>query len=760
MNHSQELTAQISQLIQQHVGMSGQPHQQPLAQQLIASIASTIEQQMSTTVSQQPATPTTVLRQPPPQPTTVLQPPPPPPMTPQTPVRDLYRRFDKNVSASLRRSDSASSNFSRSSSLTSSTSNLSSASTYVGRNVVRRLIENDDGGFDECYQLGPRRRSTSKTPPEMKVAVKIVTKPVLGVVDKNFLAVKMSNLFKRKFKVGGKKNRKIKKKNPEIVMKLFKVLIVPVLQVLFTREYTQAKSQEPSLTPFQFRQRLFNAALKVVRKRRANHIQNWRIYNCPKPLIYSDETVRPTRLPDDLFDNADNDKYDSDDDGTRDGGDGNDSASTLDYEESQQIPLSQPPPIDFSEDDFSGDDDGDVSATTVSANVVASSLPPPPVTMFRVTTKCCECGSDVDFNSGFPQDKDNDWGDKKVRCEECWDKHVDNNLINEIQEPQVRKKKERQIQKQRQKRKPDKENSERSKKSKISNKKRKKRRITACKWCNSTTHKTRRSKECPFNKRNPQTTARPAQPPTPQQQQPPPQLRDPKPPAPPAPPQQQQLRDPKPPAPPQQQQLRDPKPPPPQQQQLRDPKPPPPQQQQLRDPKPPPPQQQKLRDPKPPPPQQHDRAAPHAGPVTPPIPIRCRFKIGDNCLAQFNGGWYLAQVFDFDDHAGTYSVYFPGDSKTKTRVRPQSLRDPPATSPSRHEFQNKEFYFDGDDDLPSGRWKVRRIIHNKNTFSCVRLTGGGHVNIDEFDIGYVMRQVKVEEEGFREHGPMWIPPGL
>ena len=686
MNSSQEITTQIARLIQRHVDMSGL-HQ---PQQLLASIESTIKNATHQTSTAPPP--------PPPPPhvtpsTTAIPPPPklvmPTPLTPQNSIRHQefppsLRRSDSsasfNSSASLRRSDS-------SASLRRSDSATSFSSSSSGRNVARRLplSLDDEAGFDLCFQTCRRqRRRSDKTTPKMKVAVKIVTKPVLRLLDDPYLSAKNSNLFKRKFKKGGKKNRKLRKKNAEIVGTLFKVLVVPTLKILFTREYTSAKNQEPGLSPFEFRQRLFNAALKVVRKRRANHVQSWRLNNCPKPLIYSDANHR---LPDDLFDQKDNhdsdtDVYDSTHDGTEE-----------DFEESQcPIPLSQP--VDFSEDDIC-DEDASPAAAAASA-VVSPSLPPPPVNMFRVKTKCCACGAEVDFNSGFPQDKENDWSDKKVRCEACWDKHVQNTMLKEIEDPAKRKKKLNEILKNNNKKRKQSNSEEavgNSNSKTVEKSTRKRRRLTQCKWCNSTTHKTKRSKKCPFNPRNKQA----AQPPAPQ-------------------------------------------PPKPQQQ------PPAPQQQ------PPAPQQQT---PAPPPPQ---RRGP--GPATPPIPVRCRLNIGDNCLAQFKGGWYRAQVFDFDDPSGTYSVYFPSDGMTKTRVRPQALRAPSTTSASRREFQDKEFYFDGDTDLPPGRWKVRRIIHKKNTFMCGRLTGEGNVNMDEFDIGYVMRQVKKEQEGFRENGPRWIPPGL
>ena len=380
MNSSQEITTQIARLIQRHVDMSGL-HQ---PQQLLASIESTIKNATHQTSTAPPP--------PPPPPhvtpsTTAIPPPPklvmPTPLTPQNSIRHQefppsLRRSDSsasfNSSASLRRSDS-------SASLRRSDSATSFSSSSSGRNVARRLplSLDDEAGFDSCFQTCRRqRRRSDKTTPKMKVAVKIVTKPVLRLLDDPYLSAKNSNLFKRKFKKGGKKNRKLRKKNAEIVGTLFKVLVVPTLKILFTREYTSAKNQEPGLSPFEFRQRLFNAALKVVRKRRANHVQSWRLNNCPKPLIYSDANHR---LPDDLFDQKDNhdsdtDVYDSTHDGTEE-----------DFEESQcPIPLSQP--VDFSEDDIC-DEDASPAAAAASA-VVSPSLPPPPVNMFRVKTKCCE----------------------------------------------------------------------------------------------------------------------------------------------------------------------------------------------------------------------------------------------------------------------------------------------------------------------------------------------------------------------------------
>ena len=80
------------------------------------------------------------------------------------------------------------------------------------------------------------------------------------------------------------------------------------------------------------------------------------------------------------------------------------------------------------------------------------------------------------------------------------------------------------------------------------------------------------------------------------------------------------------------------------------------------------------------------------------------------------------------------------------------VRATPDPMPTRHQFLNQEFYFDGMADLSAGRWRVRRVIHEKNVYVCTRLTGFGK-NIEEFDIGYVMHRVRDEAERVRERGP-------
>ena len=129
------------------------------------------------------------------------------------------------------------------------------------------------------------------------------------------------------------------------------------------------------------------------------------------------------------------------------------------------------------------------------------------------------------------------------------------------------------------------------------------------------------------------------------------------------------------------------------------------------------------------------------------------YKIGDNVLARWTKKeWYLSHVTHF--HKGRYSVYFM-DSNTKVNMSPGSLRpficaNPP---PRRADMINKVFFDEGDEDFPAGRWKVRRIEGNE--YICTRLTGGDGMtkNIENFDIGHVIRCYQGSRQTARELGP-------
>ena len=122
----------------------------------------------------------------------------------------------------------------------------------------------------------------------MKDAVKIVRKPMMRLLDKNYLSVKVSSLFKRKFRKGDKKKRKLLKKKTQKSWDTYsKYWWFRLSKFCLHTSTRMLKVNNQAWRRLNFdRQWLFNAALKVVCKRRANHIQHyWCLHNRPKDLF-------------------------------------------------------------------------------------------------------------------------------------------------------------------------------------------------------------------------------------------------------------------------------------------------------------------------------------------------------------------------------------------------------------------------------------------------------------------------------------------
>ncbi len=99
-----------------------------------------------------------------------------------------------------------------------------------------------------------------------------VTVPVLNLLDSSFLAPPQSELYPQ----GQKKRNGDFKKYAPLDFDCFKDKIKGIIRGLAANN-----SDAPNI-----HQRLFWAAYDVVRKRRANHMQCWRLYGYPKDLIY------------------------------------------------------------------------------------------------------------------------------------------------------------------------------------------------------------------------------------------------------------------------------------------------------------------------------------------------------------------------------------------------------------------------------------------------------------------------------------------
>ena len=130
--------------------------------------------------------------------------------------------------------------------------------------------------------------------------------------------------------------------------------------------------------------------------------------------------------------------------------------------------------------------------------------------------------------------------------------------------------------------------------------------------------------------------------------------------------------------------------------------------------------------------------------------MRQLYDEGDNVTCMWSAGqWFLGQVTGFDN--GSYTVYFLS-GEVKKNVLPKHIRPSDSRYPRRSEMINKDFFFDGADDLAEGMWRVRQVLSDKNLYRCTRLTGAGSQNVENFDIGYVIKQYMARVDERRESG--------
>ena len=133
--------------------------------------------------------------------------------------------------------------------------------------------------------------------------------------------------------------------------------------------------------------------------------------------------------------------------------------------------------------------------------------------------------------------------------------------------------------------------------------------------------------------------------------------------------------------------------------------------------------------------------------------VSAKFRVGDNVYCKWKRKeWYLAHITAANPTS--YDVYFPDDGKTKKNVPFKDVREPDSFVKAYHrgDLIGRTFYCDGDVDLAPGEWKVRKIGEG-NTYTWVRMTGGGRnpKNCEEFDIGYVIREIVRQEQILREN---------
>jgi hypothetical protein len=477
------------------------------------------------------------------------------------------------------------------------------------------------------------------------------------------------------------------------------------------------------------------AARKIVTKRRANHVQHWKNHKTHKRLIYggqlgttcgrfsasavgrgikSEKTLKK-RL-----------KF----------GAPVEAATAAPVEAATAAPVEASPvkPVDLDADFDSVAVECDSEATMLYSDQSdqeesqrpddESAVEPPVSGLHKRTSKCIDCGKSVRFNSCFPRDED-DWQPsikRTIRCGECWDLHVQNDVMPQMNESIAKKNGKIKATKKR-----------KAGENEPTKKKRKKR---PCK-CGSTTHSMRTHLDCPLNPRNlcvRVNDGKEASPPQPKSAQ----------------------------------------------------------------------RKQKKKGEKDFFGNPHDQnyagyfthytrppfvvataasnqpaaassepAASAAQPVNKPVtpkphtttstrsttPPQPTFTplLNMNVFACWKRSqYYLAHVIGIVN--GHYNVYFVEDSKIKNGLRRDQLRPVPGnvrvlerTQPVR---ENTEWSFEGDDEIPASRWKVRRI-GDRNDYVCSLVSGGGPTtpNMEKFDIGYVLRAIRDEEEVNRRSAP-------
>ena len=581
----------------------------------------------------------------------------PPNMTPET--------------ASISRSSSGVSSLSVSSSMV--TPPASTRQSGFQRNLNFEEVE------DEVFAPKKKRK---KRDPKMTAIVQSITRPIMEEIDTKMLAPLESPLFKRFYKSNRVNGQRTLRRKYEMDMVMFKKLIRPILRRLLGRFLLPVADQVAVYSKY------YRAAIQIVKKRRANHIQSWRVHGKPKKACYDvllppfHESCLASEASHAMEDYDESMDHDEEESQLQEGRDD----ETMDHdEEESQLQEGR----DCMDEESQHDEESQLQQEY------------DPLVDHSDTVTCIDCKCEIPKGYSFPQ-SDQVWArnkDDSNRCKECWTKFMQQDVVELVANDQEREKMLCVV--------------TGSKKRKVTQKKktrRKRARITRCKWCNSTTHKTKRSKKCPFNKSTTAITPAPAA-----------EDVDSTTPAPAA---------------------------------------------EDVDSTTPVPAAEDV-DSTTPVPAAEDvdsttTTAPAAEDVsTPPEPHRQQYQIGDNVLGEWRRNqWFLAHVTGFKQ--GRYELYFPDDGKVKLRVHPKHVKPLPTTSNGlnvykRGDMIDKIFFDDGmnkagtEKVLAEGMWKVRRI--DGNEYVCLRSSDCRNKdktpNCMKYDIGYVIRQRVMSEQNER-----------
>ena len=635
---------------------------------------------------------------------------------------------------SLSRSSSSLSSLSRASSDCSS----ASVTPASGRRKSCSRVLDFAAVEEKVFKPKKQRRKRRSDPEETKI-VNTLTRPLMEALDKHYLAPQESPLFRKFFKSKRVNGKRVLRPKKEMDMKIFKRLIRPILRRLLARLCLPVEQQVPVYSKY------YKMAIKLVKKRRANHVQSWRLEGGPANLCY--DVLAPPYVEGCLATRDETpDRHSSSDTSStthearildtrervlarrrafaeracRRREEESQPQSQLDYrrrEEESQAQSQSDDEFDVfddhddgeSEDDESGDDesddgDGDRDDGDRDENVDQEN--------HYHQVICVDCKCNIPKGYSFPQ-SDQQWSTEKPkvhRCKKCWEDFMKNDVAIHVNDEKDRAEFVGAI---------DGGETEsgggKRKAGDDSTTQTKRRKITKCKWCNSTTHKTRRSKACPYfgtTLSRPPTRPATVSPPAPQ----PTAVETPAP--------QPTAVEPAVPEP------------------------------TTVEPSAPEPT---AVEPTAPEPTAVEPTAPEptavGPPSAPPQPHRQVYNIGDNVLAMFGRReWFHAHVTGFKQ--GLYELYFPDDGTERTRVKPAHVKPFPRAPNSlpmytRADMINRHFYDDGMDEdgkervIASGMWLVRRL--DGNEYVCLRSPDcrnkDAEPNCLNFDVGYVIRQV-------------------
>ena len=519
-----------------------------------------------------------------------------------TEVRTPQSDSSENLAAAVMSTPQGKSNITRSDSLSST---LSSASTTaLATPPSRKYVVSRNLNFAEAEEnvFAPKKRRRRGLNPERTAIARAITRPIMEAIDTQLLAKYDSPLFKRFYKRNRVNGKRVLREKYEMDMVMFKQVIRPILRRLLTRLELPVRDQVSVYSKY------YRVAIQIVKKRRANHVQSWRLHGHAKKPVY--DTLLPPFHQSCLAEASQQQE-------------------SMDVESSQQDcdEINEGSQLQEGSMDVESDDYDPLLSVSEGGN-------------YHDTVFCVDCSCEIPKGYSFPQ-SDQVWASAKShRCKKCWTKFVKEKVGKHVED-----------------------HNERA--DHPPKKKTKPKTTKTCKWCNSTTHKTKKSKQCPFNKSN--INLNNAEPTV----------------ITPAP------------------------------------------------------------------------AAGDAEPtVTPPVPHRQRYAIGDNVNAKWKPKqFFLGHVINFN--RGLYTVYFVEDGQVKENLRDCDLRAYDGPCLQRGEMVNKCFFFPGEDDCPSGRFKIRRLLTDKNVFTCIRMTGGGSKcegQLEDFDVGYVIRRYEQGQQRSRERG--------